>query len=621
MIKSARLKILSLLKGYWMSNLAIQVSSEHFARCEKRYEEARLPLAVSVDPFCQDIQCENSVIPKCAKCGMYVSQNDENAYVQTKWKCEFCGHKNETLIPFEFHDAVDFEVQIDELPAHTMFIVDNSPKSQENDFFSTVLGSLNESIPNDMTNFTIGVASDTISYLVHPTKILNIPELTDSTEIPPIIFHKENYKNFTRLLTEKSREEFHLFEILAHLTSVARPNSRIVLFVSSQPYGFSTPQESNFFKSQNIGDKFAPIIQKCQNNNITINILCYKDSYIDVPGLSSLTDLTGGDFVLLEKNQFKDIPQEVNTLCNTIQMRCILKTIKSLRIESSFGFRPRNPDKFSLTSNESVVFPISLVGIGEKSVPFQLIITYITHSGRKRMRVFTRRIDMTDSLALVFNECYPDVIFKFTAAKLAEEALRGEKHFTETVRNILWPIYYDYPVNGLFRNKPEKNKLICPPCLLDLPERILKLLKFSGFSEMTIFHQRLYQLRKLSACRISTLNSIVNAKLINIQTGEESEILENGKIYSLFDGFTTFLWGDSRINGIDQSSLNGAVVLVNSADDAILKERLPQYDSSIAPSLSKFMEILYEDIETQGHKWTLKLTDEEMKQLEAAFEE
>lgn len=199
-----------------MSETAIQLTSEHFARCEFRSGEARIPMAVAVDPFNPEISCENLVIPKCQKCGQYITKTDEDAYAQTKWNCKFCDSKNEELIPFNFSNAVDFEVQLDELSAQTFFVVDSTLQSRSTNFLSIVLNSFNRSIPEDMTNFAVASATDIISYLVSPSKIYDFPCLSDLTELPPFIFHKTNEKNFTKLINDKSQEKFYINSILSH---------------------------------------------------------------------------------------------------------------------------------------------------------------------------------------------------------------------------------------------------------------------------------------------------------------------------------------------------------------------------------------------------------------------
>ncbi|KAI5497558.1 SEC24-related protein family [Trichomonas vaginalis G3] len=344
---------------------------------------------------------------------------------------------------------------------------------------------------------------------------------------------------------------------------------------------------------------------------------------IDISALSTITDFTGGEFILLEKNQFNEIEKETSTLCNAIQMRCSLKTLENIRIESSFGFRPKNPDKFSLYSTESVIFPLSLVGLGKKSVPFQLIITYISHEGRKRMRVFTRHLDLTDSMSYVFNESYKDVILKYIASFLAEKALQNEKDFEMKARNILWPIFFDYQTHGLYKDKPDQFKLIYPKNLENLVYEVVSLLHFSGFSESTPFYRKLYQLRRLSTAKLSFLEQIVNSKIIDLERGQEIEQkidnFDQNKIYTLYDGFTTYIWGNSKNTSLDQSQFQGAVSLVNPANDNIMRERMVYEDTPYSSSLSNFSEKLLDDVFTEGHKFVLHLTEEEMKRLEDAF--
>ena len=614
-----------------MCEKGIPLTSSFFPRCETRVDQARFPLGIAVDPFSEEIEYKNFVLPFCSNCGAYPTKKDEGSFAQTRWTCDFCDHKNETEIPFDFSDAVDFEVQVDEKHAQSLFLVDSSQASVASGFFSAVIGSLDSSIPDDMVNFSVASFSQTCSFLTQKKQILTLSSLEEESILPREVWLKSRPETFAPLLKEANDENaihhpsFNIANCLKLCANILMPNSRVTVFIGSQPTRFKPLDReavsAHRFSSPNIqsSEEIQQLMTQLHNRNIYVSFLCYReDKDIDILSFSQISDILGGEFILLESDQLKDVPQYCKEMCSSIAMRCQLRTLNSVKIGSSYGFRPRNPNDFPLLSTESVIFPASVVSLDKKMLPIQLRVVYFSHNGHKRIRVITRYVTMTDVLVHIFNNADSDMLSKLIIAQIIEQILLNNPiDLSKFVRDITWPIYWDYQRNGLFMEKVNEEQVLMPKSLTDFPRKCLALMHCSAFSPSTEIGAQLYQLRRLTTCRSLLLKRVLNARPKEMETKEPiypmAVYMEENTNYFLFDGFTTYFFGGNpEKRDIDPELIKETLIDIDETNYDYFKERFIYDDTPYAPGNEKFMADLLEDVKTSGHKWVLYIPKEEL---------
>ena len=613
-----------------MSEKGILLTTSFFPRCESRVPQARFPLGIAVDPFSEEIEFKNFVLPCCSKCGAYPTKKDEDSFAQTKWTCEFCDQKNETEIPFDFNEAVDFEVQVDEIHAQTLFLVDSSQKSVASGFFKTVIESFDSSIPDEMVNFCVASFSQNCSFLTQKKQLLTLTSLDEEYIFPKNVWLKSRPESFLPLLKEANEENqiyhssFNITNCLKLCANILKPNSRVTVFIASQPTGFKALDKntlsSHRFSSPNIqsSEEIQQLMTYLHNRNIYVSFLCYRENEdIDILSFSQISDILGGEFILLEKDQLKDVPHYCKEMCSSLAMRCQLRTLNSVRVGSSYGFRPRDPNDFPLLSTESVIFPASVVSLDKKMLPIQLRVVYFSHNGHKRIRVLTRYVTMTDVLVHIFNNADSDILSKLIISQIVEQVLLNNPlDLSKFVRDITWPIYYDYQRNGLFMDKVNQEQVLMPKSLTDFPRKCLALMHCSAFSPTTEIGAQLYQLRRLSTCKSLLLRRVLNARAKEMETKEPIYpmvvYMEENKNYYLFDGFTTYFFGGNpEKRDIDPDLIKETLIDIDETNYDYFKERFIYDDTPYAPGNETFMKDLLEDVKTSGHKWVLYIPKEE----------
>lgn len=601
-----------------MESGGIYFTSKYFPRCESRYPQARLPLAIAVDPFDENLEVKEISLPRCKTCGAYPTEKDKESFAQTKWKCEYCQTKNETELPFEFSPTVDFEVQVDEIHAETLFMIDSSRHAHESGFFGKIAENIENLIPEEMVNYAVSCFSSSCTFLTQKKQIIEVP-FTDEYELPASIWLKTRPESFSALKHEKPGQSCHILDALKMANDILKPNSRIIVFVGSQPHNFTENTNETFFRSSNITQEYQDIIEMLLRRHISVSFLCYRDQELDVNALSQISDILGGELILLEKNQINEVTRYAKEMCSAYSMRTQIRTINSIRLGSSFGFRPRNPNDFLMVSTESPIFPAELVSLGKKIHPVQLTATYFAHNGRKRVRVITRTVEMTDVLLKVFQGADDNIISKLFIAQLVEKILMGESVTDKFVRDAAWKMFYDYQKNGLFMDEVDKEDILAPDNLQEFVVKALDFLHSSAFSTSTERCARLYQLRRLTTCRMPLLNDVLCTKLCKIGTEKplslSYKVIEEGSGYYLFDGFTTYVFG---ADGLDSDCVKGVLKVIDMKDEkevSYFKERLSFDQTPTLPSFEKFYKDLLEDIVTRGHMWVLRIDPKDIPDI------
>lgn len=588
-----------------MCEKAIRFTSNHFPRCESRYEQARIPLGVALDIF--NTYVDHVHIPTCTNCGAYMAEIEKTDSITMSWKCSFCDKEHITNEALTFSNCTEFEINSTEHAPETLLIIDSTDKAHENGFFDIILDNLINSIPNNSKNLAVGIASSDLTFQYTEKNLLTIPDF-HGQKLPKKIFLKTLPKSFSKLKDVQCEEEFNIFNILDIANDSLSPGSNVVVFMANHKVVSRNGVE--VFTPNKLPTEYKQLINSLSAKSITVSIVMMRPDYSDASIYLYITDILNGNFELIRaQNQISQIPNIMSHVLHSFPVDVQIRTLPSLIIDSSYGFRPRNPEGFIMLSNEVPVFPIRLISLGKKLSPVQIVANYWTPEGKKYCRVITRFNDLTDALKLVFDQADNLALIKLFAARFAEETLMGNQNLTAIAFDQLWKISRDYQENGLMRTVSE-NEILLPETLVDLPRDILCLLHLQAYSLFIDESCRQFMLRKLSTASFDTAAEFSspsaerpNGDLLAL----DSVTLFDEPAFEYFDGFTTWRRGD-----FGDKEARGALVKVDSIEEGILKQVLIGNKSQTAPSAEEFAIELLAQIIDRGHMWVLKLRPEDI---------
>lgn len=572
-------------------NGELTFTSSVFPRCIKRYQQILYPLAVSVNLFNSEENDEITDVFKCSFCGTFmtvpVNRKDGSSY----FKCPLCQTDNIHQESKRSAREVELEEKINnDTSPKLLILIDFSEAANNNGTYKKAIEVLNNSLCDDIYDIAIAAVSESITFFTDKSGLITITDF-DSAAIPPNVFNKNKPTNIDLLATfardNESRKKFRINDALRVCKDILDEYSYIVLFAGS------------------IGDISEDLVKiHILQKKIYCSCIYFTEYYNKYQGYESLTRILNGNYMVIFPSQ-KNYEDDIKNIINAKPCIVSINATDDVILSDSIGYENKTPNNFLALSNTSFLFPCELKELGEKVVPFTLMLRYYDFRGFWHNRVVVRNIELSRDLCEMLKYSNEKVLLKYIMCRLIEDYIQNKSCVMSAI-NILWPFLYRYQVYVLDQPINEE-KLFIPKRMSKLDENVCKILHSLPFVGTTSPIFRTYLFRAISSKLPNDLEQVWNSTLadeyrndVNFSIDELSK--EAG--YTFYNGYATF-YINKEICMPDEKGY----VRITDVSDAGIRSLMYRSDYNDNPGLDKFRELLLDKVVTESRRPVISLDD------------
>lgn len=562
--------------------IPIRFSTINFPKTKALSEKAQIPYSFCFTPIVDENVFSNKLDP-CPKCGSYPTPlhqglNEQNSPIYTS-KCEFCGEVYTMQISSQnITNNTEWDIT-SEIKPRTAFLIDCSITSRSNDFFSTVIRSI-EQFKKETKNVGFFTITNQLSYLTSNSQISVIPDLEDAV-LPKTAFLEKFPDSLEPLLkvhqNDKGPDVISALEIISKSIG---PSGHIYLFLSYPPEGkvtfsrVSVETENDSLRGPNYSKGIEEIAKRIdqQNGYLDVYVHSLVSRLIDCGTFGKICTFLGGRIQYSNPTSNWSLSTNIRNFLNSCETVCSLRASNGVKILPSLGQHQHHPHSFKLSSPQSHIFPIILPdNFTEKFFTIQCVVKYRKNDGSFKQRVYSYSANVTENEADVFKGADCGVILKYIVSTMLELFYNHNsnlKQMESHALGLLKPIFFSYRYH-ISRNPNRFANLVMPKSLQMLPKYVLGILKSTAFNPGISLDERSSQMIQLNQKYPEDLMQIgypvlyeMTNFLQNISNGNtsdniysylvginlnEAEMKENRFLF-LFDGFNTYLWFGEKFN-------------------------------------------------------------------------
>lgn len=546
----------------------IRLSTTNLPKAKANQEKAQIPYSLCFTPITSE-NIYNYQLEKCSVCGHYLTPNLNNSTIETK--CEFC---NSIVSPkCQIPNICEWQIN-SEIQPKTIFLIDSSSTSTNNNFFSTVLSAIESSYPKNCKNVSFIAISDQLTFLLPNSKIGVITDLEDAV-IPPSAFLPSFPETLDPLLkvpkTDKGPDIYSALEIISKQIG---QGGHIFLFLSYPPTGkvtfskVSIEAENVSLRGPNYTESFDVITKRLDRQSAYIDI--FIDSLvsrlIDCATFGKIASYLGGRLHYSNPTSNWCLKSQIESFISCFDAVCSISINHGIKILPSLGEHPHHPTSFKLVAPQSHIFPLILPEkISSDHITVQSITKYKRQDGTFFERVCSYSFNVTEDNSLIFKGADCNVILKYVASTLLFLFFNQNSTLRQMESNalgLLKPIFFSFRYH-ISRNPNRFANLVMPSSIQLLPKLVHGLLKSTAFIPGISFDERASQMTRL--CMMSPeeiynvglpnmfelsnyLNNIhvTHLELTKLKLSEGE--MKDNRFLLLYDGFNTFLWIGEKLN-------------------------------------------------------------------------
>ena len=422
---------------------------------------------------------QNFDIVRCKNCLSYI--NNKYTFGSKNFKCNICNHLNDILIEESNiinRPTINYLIKKTDFKPYYLFMIDESYNSFSNGLFTYILNSLTINLDNfhNIENSYIGFGTyneiEINFYYIdkEEVKIVKVRDINDafcpidSKKLYCNIFENKDkilnlIEKINNLISTKfennlkksiKKNPFLLLNIIqSGMDSLIEKGGRLMIF-----HNYNNDLNLN---EEALKEKTETIIEKCNNNKITIDQFIYdilsKGKYDDLNFnlFSKFSSETGGHFNYYplfnveSDNLFSNI--EINSSLEKIHydLNSIIsvnnyydakfmlrhsKEIDCFEIIGSFLNKNQEAIQFGGFSNDnsfSYIFRLVENLVNNQRIHFQIAALFIDNYGNQYLRLFNYTITAEEDINQIYSSIDIDAIIKLTLMREVRKSIINPK--------------------------------------------------------------------------------------------------------------------------------------------------------------------------------------------------